>query len=154
MGTRGPAPLEHRTRARDTAVRETIKSDGKLGGFELPEDAIVDRKTGTILPWHPMTVKWWDAWRASPQATRMVTDVDWYYLLDTAFMHHQMWTTGRFELAGEVRQRVANFGATPADRLRLKLEVEVLEEYPVGNRGNDASVTRIDSRRDRWAAGS
>ena len=148
MPGRGPAPKVERTRARDTARRDTVSADGTLRGMELPSAA-------DALPpgeeWHPMTVEWWDAWRASPQAVRMLTDVDWYFLLDTALMHHTMWAKGRWDFAAEVRLRVAKFGATPEDRLRIKLEVEVPEDYPVGSAGNEANVTVLASRRNRWA---
>lgn len=159
----GPPPKEKRSRARDTPVRETIKSDGKLGGFdlrELPEDFLplkpkhewANEKVPEREEWHPATLRWWDRWRSSPQATRMTTDVDWDYMLDTALMHHQMWVGGgrNSERAGEIRIRVAAFGATYADRLRLRIEVEVPEEYAVGNaKAGDDNVTSINERRSR-----
>jgi hypothetical protein len=49
--------------------------------------------------------------------------VDWDFMLDTAMMHSAMWT-GEMKMAAEVRIRVAKFGATPEDRLRLKVQVE------------------------------
>lgn len=151
--TAGPAPKSARSRPRDTDVRDLIKSDGKLGGWELPAGALgVDDKTGEAIEWHPQTVAWWQAWRASPQGTRMVTEVDWHFLLDTALMHHSMWANGRWDFAAEVRLRAAKFGATPEDRLRLKLEVETPEKYPAGNTGNPGSTTTSDKRRDRWGA--
>jgi hypothetical protein len=144
---RGPAPKTSRARDRDTAVRDSVKSDGKLGGFALPEDALDPGED-----WHPMTVRWWEAWRASPQGVRMVTEVDWYFLLDTALMHHTMWAKGKWEFAAEVRLRAAKFGATPEDRLRLKLEIELPEDaYPIGGKGG-ANVTRIDAHKARWSA--
>jgi hypothetical protein len=144
MAGAGPAPKASRSRARDTANRDTIKADGVLRGFDLPEDALQDGEE-----WHPITKMWWEEWRLSPQAVRMNTMVDWMFLLDTALMHHTMWSKGRWEFSAEVRLRAAKFGATPEDRLRLKLEVEVPEDYPVGDSGNN--VTRIDSHRARWA---
>jgi hypothetical protein len=148
MAGRGPSPKAQRSRGRDTDLRELVKSDGKLGGFELPEDALEAGEE-----WHPMTVRWWEAWRASPQGVRMVTEVDWYFLLDTALMHHTMWSKNRWEFAAEVRLRAAKFGATPEDRLRLKLEVEVPEDsYPVGTPKGGANVTRMDDHRSRWAS--
>jgi hypothetical protein len=49
--------------------------------------------------------------------------VDWDFMLDTAMMHSAMWN-GEMKMAAEVRIRVAKFGATPEDRLRLKVQVE------------------------------
>ena len=149
----GPAKKSVRSRARDTDSRTTIKSDGKVGGPDLPAGWLgTDTKTGELIEWHPATLAWWDHWRRSPQGTRMVTDVDWDFLLDTALMHHTMWANGRWEFSAEVRLRAAKFGATPEDRARLKFEIEVPEQYPVGDRGNDVNVTRIDARRDSWGA--
>lgn len=147
MAGRGPAPKEQRSRARDTPVRETVKSDGRLGGFPLPNDVLpFDEETGEREEWHRQTQRWWENWRRSPQGVRMMTAPDWDYLLDTAILHHQMWQTGgrNSERAAEIRIRVASFGATPADRLRMRMEIEVPEEFPVGSSGN---VSSMDSAR-------
>lgn len=167
MAGRGLPPAESRSRARDNVVRDTIKSDGTLGGFDLrdlPEEFLPiarkedwpDENTPVREMWHPATLRWWDNFRSSPQATRMTTDVDWDYLLDTALMHHVSWQSGgkNSERFAEIRIRVANFGATYADRLRLRLEVEVPEQYPVGNGGNGNNVTDIQNRRKRLTAGA
>lgn len=152
MAGRGPAGKAQRSRARDTPTRDLIKSDGKLGGFPLPDDVLpVDPKTGEREEWHPATVRMWEAWRASPQGTRMVTEVDWLTLLDTALMHHAMWKNGRWDFAAEVRLRTAKFGATPEDRMRLKQEIEVPEPFSVGPNvvTDDGKVVEFNSKRDR-----
>lgn len=162
----GPPPSEKRSRARDTPTREVIRSDGKIGGPplppaelalpRLPKEQWADPKVPEHEQWHPMTVRWWENWRHSPQATRMTTEVDWDYMLDTALMHHVAWMSGgkNSERFGEIRVRVAQFGATYADRLRLRLEIEVPEEYAVGNgaKGNE-NVTSLQDRRKRIANG-
>lgn len=135
----------NRKAGRAEEVRDMVRSDGRLGGYELPEGVLPDGEA-----WHPLTVRWWNHWRASPQAARMVTEPDWDFLLDTALIHHTMWTNGRWEFANEVRMRVAQFGATPAARRALKQEIEVVEETPVG-KGRSANVTSIDDRRKRIA---
>ena len=127
-------------------TRDVVRSDGRLGGFELPDpmEYIGEEE------WHPATVAWWDAWRASPQAVQMMTEPDWHFLLETALIHHNMWRNGRWEFASEVRMRGAKLGVTPADRKALKLEVEVPEEYPVGREKKvEGNVTSIDERRSR-----
>ena len=160
----GPPPQEKRSRARDTPVRDTIRSDGKIGGFALPDDVLPllpksqweDEDSPVREQWHPQTVRWWEHWRRSPQGTRMVTDVDWDYMLDTALMHHQMWESGgkNSERAAEIRLRVAAFGATPADRLRLKLEIEVPAEFDAGSgQGDDAVISDLNARRRRMTGG-
>lgn len=163
MAGNGPAPKASRSRSRDTPSREVIKSDGRIGGFPLPNDVLprVEKKDedpdywegeAQREEWHPQTVRWWQNWRESPQAVKMLTAPDWDYLLDTALLHHQMWMSGgkNSERAAEIRLRVATFGATVADRLRLRLEIEVPEEYSVGNAKN-SNVTSIDDRRSRLA---
>lgn len=117
-----------------------------MRGFALPKGVLRD-KNGDAQPWHKQTVKWWNAWRKSPQATRMLTEPDWQFLLDTALMHHQMWEYGRWELAAEVRLRVQKFGATPEDRARLKVEVAVAQQPDA--HGAAGNVTSIDDRRAR-----
>lgn len=162
MAGMGPAPKDQRSRKRDTPTRDIIKSDGKVGGWELPDDVLpilpddeqVNPDSVMREEWHPQTRRWWDNWRSSPQASKMVSAPDWDYMLDTALLHHQMWMSGgkNSERAAEIRLRVAAFGATPADRLRLRIEIEVPEEYPVGA-SDRANVTSIDDRRKRIAGG-
>ncbi|GAA2577412.1 hypothetical protein [Microbacterium binotii] len=163
MAGNGPFPSESRSRARDNAVRDVVKSDGKLGGFPLPDDVLPLLSEKEQDPdywegepqreqWHPQTVRWWQNWRESPQAARMLTAPDWDYLLDTALLHHQMWMSGgkNSERAAELRIRVAMFGATYGDRLKLRLEVEVPEEYGVGNaKPQGDNVTSLEDRRAR-----
>lgn len=162
MGGLGPVPKESRQRDRDTPVREMVIADGKIGGFDLPDDVLPvitnenSPRFGEREEWNPQTVRWWTNWRMSPQATRMLTGPDWDYMLDTALMHHQMWESGgkNSERAAEIRLRVAAFGATPADRLRLKLEIDVPAEFDAGaNAGGDAVITSLQDRRKRLTGG-
>lgn len=153
MAGRGPAPKTARARGRDTATRQMVKSDGKIGGFDLPDaNGFLPPISGTPqIEWHPATVKWWEAFRRSPQAVQMVTEPDWAFLLDTAMMHHMMWVTGNFDRAAEVRIRSEKFGATVLDRMRLKMDIEIPEDYPVG-KTNGANVTSMAERRKRVAS--
>lgn len=116
---RGRRPAETHTRARND--KETIKlvSDGRQRGFALPQLRI----DGRVKAWHPETVKWWNSWRKSPQAVRMMTEPDWRYLLVTARIHHEFWSTGDMAIASELRLREQKFGATPEDRSRLRVEI-------------------------------
>jgi hypothetical protein len=45
-------------------------------------------------------------------------------------MHHAMWAKARWEFAAELRLRTAKFGATPEDRMRLRLTVQTPGEQP------------------------
>lgn len=120
MAGRGPAPKPAGRRARTNAdpvptrslrlVREPAPDLPSLG---------VD-KDGEPAEWHPRTVDWWETWKRSPLANDFTAD-DWSFLLDTALMHHAMWSKGQWTLAAEVRLRVAKFGQTPEDRARLRI---------------------------------
>jgi hypothetical protein len=151
MAGRGPARTGKAVRRNKGPETITVKAPNKKYGWDLPKGVLRD-KDGDPIAWHPMTKKWWDAWRSSPQATRMLTEPDWQFLLDTALMHHQMWQNGRWDFASEVRLRVAKFGATPEDRLRLHLEIddEIDQNGSVGR--TEGSVTDIDSRRKRLSS--
>lgn len=144
MAGRGPAAKATRSRPRDAAKRaaefSSISADGEVRGPALPEGVIDD-------DWHPRTQAWWQTWRESAQA-KDFTATDWDFLIDTALMHHTMWTKGRWEFASELRLRAAKFGATPEDRVRLRMSVETSSDAapatdPAG------SVTNIASRRAR-----
>lgn len=129
-------------------VRHSLRSDDKLGGYDLPAGVLPDGEN-----WHPVTKQWWENWRRSPQGQLMATDVDWDFLLDTALIHHTMWMKGRWEFANEVRMRVAQFGATPAARRALKMELEVAAPFEVGQ-PSSGNVTRMDAaRKKRLTAG-
>ena len=146
MAGRGPAPKEGAVRRNKPVEKTRLVAGEDPVGPELPDGWLPDEEA-----WHPATRSWWENWRRSPQASRMLSSPDWDFLLDTALMHHTMWAKGRWEFASEVRLRTAKFGATPEDRLRLKAEIETPDENPVGSA--DAQVTDIRSRRSRLVGG-
>lgn len=115
MAGRGPASSGTRSRTRDQARLEAeltiVESDGQTHGPELPEG----------FEWPDATRDWWATWRRAPQA-KTFTDTDWSFLVDTAVMHAEFWLGNR-SLAPELRLRVAKFGATPEDRMRLKISI-------------------------------
>ncbi|GAA3957936.1 hypothetical protein GCM10023085_45540 [Actinomadura viridis] len=112
MAGRGPAPKDpnRRARANKDPVAQTVLRFVRAEQPELPED----------VEWHPRTQAWWAMWGRSAQAETF-TETDWAFLLDTALMHHAMWSKGQWTLAAEVRLRVAKYGATPEDRARLRM---------------------------------
>jgi len=118
---RGPAPTKDRSQrvrpGRDVRATQNIDTDGELCGSPLPDDVLPGGEE-----WHPRTQGWWETWRRSAQARTFIA-TDWDFLLDTALMHHTMWLRGRWEFASELRLRAAKFGATPEDRMRLRLKV-------------------------------
>lgn len=119
MGGRGQAPKDPEKRVRrnaDQVPTSELTDDDELRGPELPDDVLGDES------WHPQTLRWWNTWRTCPQAQTFL-QTDWDFLLDTALMHHAMWSKGRWEFASELRLRAAKFGATPEDRQRLRMKV-------------------------------
>ncbi len=161
MAGKGFAASGTRSRKRDEQVRDTVRSDGKLGGYDLrdlpkeylplkPKKEWADEDVPEHEDWHIATLTWWDNWRSSPQATRMLTDPDWDYLLDTALMHHRTWMSGgsNTERLAEIRIRVANFGATVADRARLRFEIEAPpEQHGPGRQSVGGNVIDMSDRR-------
>ena len=140
MAGRGPVPKDaanRRRRNKDTVARIVIEADNRRRGPLLPKDVLGGEE------WHPRTVAWWDTWRRSPQS-QIFIGTDWDFLLDTALMHHTMWSKGRWEFAAELRIRAAKFGATPEDRQRLRMSIEIPDKPT-----RPASVTSIESRRKR-----
>lgn len=76
--------------------------------------------------WPARTRAWWRMWGAS-QLSSSFTANDWNELLDTALLHARLWS-GDARVAGELRLRVAKFGATPEDRARLRITFAQADE--------------------------
>lgn len=112
MAGRGPAPKPGAVRRNAQPESVQLTGDDAVRGPELPSDA----------DWPAATRRWWETWRSSAQA-QTFTPTDWDYLLDTALLHAELWA-GNGQVAAELRLRVAKFGATPEDRMRLRLSVE------------------------------
>lgn len=115
MPDRGPRPKRVLSSATKTKARESeyvhVAADGQVRGPDLPDG-----------DWPDATRAWWEAWRVSAQA-QAFTDVEWHYLLDTALLHRALWL-GDTRVAGELRLRLARFGATEVDRDRMRLQVD------------------------------
>ncbi len=97
---------------------------------ELPEfDVQVEvdgEMTGQEFAWPARTREWWQMWADSPLSGEF-TSTDWSELLDAALLHARFWR-GDHKVANELRLRVANFGATPADRARLRIQFAAADE--------------------------
>ena len=144
MAGRGPAPKGRNSRDRDTPDFDTVEDEGALYGKPLPRGVLPDGEK-----WHPQTVKWWESIRRFP-LLKDEPEIGWQFLVDTALMHHTMWTKGRWEFASELRLRVAKYGATPEDRMRLKIKVATSSPAtPSPKKSDGDKVTSINSRRDR-----
>ena len=134
MAGKGPAPKpasERRRRNVDPVPTQVVTADGAVRGPELPKG----------YDWHMQTIKWWQTWRISPMASTF-THTDWDFLLDTAILHSAHWNGEN--TAAELRIRVAKFGATPEDRLRLRLQVDSTQDA-----SKTTGKTLTDQRRTR-----
>lgn len=77
------------------------------------------------MPWHHLTIAWWERLWSSPMGPEYLpSDIDSLYI--TAGLVETFWRGGADDskLAGEIRQEMARFGATPLDRRRLEWELE------------------------------
>ncbi len=115
MAGHGPPPKDPDQRARgkrsDVVLLKVVQQTEAAEQPLLPAD----------IDWHTQTILWWHTWRESPLSDDLTT-VDWQYLLETAYIHTAFWN-GDMKAASELRLRMANFGATPADRARLRIQV-------------------------------
>lgn len=103
-----------------TYPKVPVTWDGMKRGPELPEDR----------NWCQRTREWWDVWRNSPQSMVMLP-TDWELMLETAVLHNMLWNPGKnagavsvTQLSGEIRRRVAAYGASFEDRVKLRMEIE------------------------------
>lgn len=129
MAGRGPAPKDPSKRARRNAEPFSMRvitadptSQPDLPVLYLPG---VDGKKKRFA-WPEATKRWWRMWGDSPLASEFTAN-DWSELLDTALLHAQFWS-GDTKVAGELRLRVAKFGATPEDRARLRIQFAAADE--------------------------
>lgn len=103
---------------------------------ELPEDLLPDGDY-----WHPATLRWWQRWVDSPLAGNLPA-VDWSELEATAVLHNEYMKKRTFTLASELRLRMQKFGATPEDRMRLRILVADADvkdpQGPMGSSGDGA----------------
>jgi len=124
MVIRGPVPKppgEKVRRHQDTFTpNRIIKDDGKLRGLRLPKD----------VPWCERTVKWWEAWRRSPQA-QLMSATDWDAMLEAAVVHNAIWTDPTLlkpseltSMTKELHRILSSYGLTYADRLKLRIRIE------------------------------
>lgn len=130
----GPPP-------KNPGKRASKAKDGTPVRFINFVDAKPDLDLPDIYDWHDMTRAWWRHLVESPLTDECST-MDWDYLLETAFIHTAFWQTGRVQYAAELRQRMAMFGATPADRARLRIFLADADER------DDKAKTRAKKKAD------
>lgn len=116
----GPTPKPRNARARRNADRsaETILRPEVVEPPELPAEY---RDL-------PLVADWWESWVSSPQAD-VFGRTDWQYLRDTLpLVKAYHYEEGGLKWGAEIRLRVAQFGASPADRARLRMTFAAADE--------------------------
>lgn len=148
MSGQGPAPKDPSKRARrnkDVVQIRTVVAVRADQPDLPPRFKPKGDEDGTWrdeIDWPVATVRWWQMWRESPLSADF-TPNDWSVLMDTAVIHAEFWE-GNTKLAPELRLREAKFGATPEDRLRLRIQFA---------QAVDAELTtakKVSSARDRF----
>ena len=128
----GPAPKDPNRRARRNAgsVALRVITAAPTAQPDLPDFDVVVKIDGQMVStefvWPERTREWWRMWGESPLSDEF-TQTDWDFLLDTAVLHARYWK-GDSSSAGELRLRVAKFGATPEDRARLRIQFAQADE--------------------------
>jgi hypothetical protein len=111
---------------------------------DLPDFDVVVKVDGQMVStefvWPERTREWWRMWGESPLSDEF-TQTDWDFLLDTAVLHARYWR-GDVTSAGELRLRVAKFGATPEDRARLRIQFAQADEAEGRSGSPPASSSR------------
>ncbi|MCX5201496.1 hypothetical protein OG897_08525 [Streptomyces sp. NBC_00237] len=116
--TRGPRPKENAVRRNAHPFAQALP-DAAQEGRELPKALGI--KTGGAR-------RFWKTWSTAPQ-TQGWAETDWAELELTTKLVDALYQ-GELKLAGEIRQRVAKWGATVEDRARLRMTLESPEEDP------------------------
>jgi hypothetical protein len=116
MGSRGPTPKENPMR-RNKHEYATEITDEPQPGRELPRSLGVTTAGAK---------RFWKTWSRAPQ-TATWTETDWAELEITTVLVDRFYQ-GDSKLAGEIRQRVAKYGATPEDRARLRMKIVKKDE--------------------------
>lgn len=149
---RGPAPKPQGSRARRNKDPQILKiitarpvEQPSLPVIEqvVPDENGKPRKKR--FTWPTVTRRWWKMWGESPLSAEY-TETDWSFLLDTAYLHALYWK-GDFRVAGELRLRVAKFGATPEDRARLRIQFAVADGLEDEGPSDESSPVSSRSRR-------
>lgn len=145
MGGNGPPPkpVGKRARRNGDPVPQTVLRWEQAEPPELPDFHIERDGELVEFEWPARTREWWQMWIDSPQAEHFGSS-DWQFLLDTALIHAQVWK-GNLSAASELRLRVAAFGATPADRARLRMVFAEADDAD-GGRGRSGGT----SARERY----
>ena len=138
MAGMGPPPKDPAKRVRRNAAPAPLKLV-PLVKVDQPHlrdffETHIDKKTGKPVRrkfvWPQITRDWWQMWADSP-LSKDFTATDWAELLVCAKLHAEFWR-GNTKVAAELRLRVSKFGATPEDRLRLRIQFAIADDAEQG----------------------
>lgn len=115
MAGKGPTPKPDKVR-RNKEVRTELEPVADPVVRELPACPF---ESG----WIPEVEEWWATWCSSPMAGQFI-DTDWFRLGSLAVLVQQWFAGQKLEAFKELRLQEAQFGATVADRLRLKWDLK------------------------------
>ncbi|MFG3176596.1 hypothetical protein ACGFZC_16230 [[Kitasatospora] papulosa] len=130
--TRGPKPKDNAVR-RNKHEHAQILSSSTTEGRALPPGLGI--KTAGAR-------RFWQTWATSPQAGNWA-ETDWAELEITVKLVDAFYQ-GDVKLAGEIRQRVAKWGATTEDRARLRMSLEDNEDQDQDDEPGTPAPTTSD----------
>ena len=145
MAGKGPVPKHPTARARRNAQADLrIITAAPVAQPTLPDFDVQVEVDGELVSqsfsWPQRTRDWWQMWADSPLSAEF-TSTDWSELMDTGLIHAKFWS-GSMCVAGELRLRVAKFGATPEDRARLKIQFAQADEAETRAERRKAAVRK------------
>jgi hypothetical protein len=127
--TRGPKPKDNAQRRNRHEHAQTLSSSTSEGRALPPGLGI---KTAGAR-------RFWRTWATSPQAAKWA-ETDWAELEITTRLVDGFYQ-GDMKLAGEIRQRVAKWGATTEDRARLRMSIEDQDQGDAGTAADSPEPT-------------
>lgn len=130
--TRGPKPKDNAQRRNKHEHAQTLSSSTTEGRALPPGLGI--KSAGAR--------RFWRTWATSPQAGAWA-ETDWAELEITVKLVDAFYQ-GDVKLAGEIRQRVAKWGATTEDRARLRMSLEGPEDQDQGDEPGTPETTTSD----------
>ncbi|MET8839701.1 hypothetical protein ABZW67_06335 [Streptomyces rubiginosohelvolus] len=130
--TRGPRPKDNAVRRNKHEHAQTLSSSTTEGRALPPGLGI---KTAGAR-------RFWRTWATSPQAANWA-ETDWAELEITVKLVDAFYG-GDVKLAGEIRQRVAKWGATTEDRSRLRMSFEDTKGQDQGDETTERMADDMD----------
>lgn len=132
-----PLPKKNPARRNKSATKSTLSLEHSVKAPTLPD---------LEVPWHPMTLSWWEDVWASPMAPEY-DESDRHGLFILATLIDTYWKQPSAALAGEIRLQRQCFGLTPIDRRRLQWEIERTDEAQDKGRKRRTSTTDKPTRK-------